>query len=74
MTKAAIIILCTAAGTVVAYGLFLFASLALLFFYGDEPGVRAAFLQKVLFYVIFGATTLVGFGVGILITKKRNRS
>jgi hypothetical protein len=69
--KVGILILSSAAGTVIGSGVFLFASLGLLVVYGDNP---TEFLKNALFYGIFGTTTLVGFGLGLFIVKKRGKS
>jgi hypothetical protein len=71
-----ILILSSAAGTVIGYGVFLFVSLGLLVIYGDngQGGHPREFLKNALFYGIFGITTLVGFGLGLFIVKKRGKS
>ena len=74
--KVGILILSSAAGTVIGYGVFLFVSLGLLVIYGDngQGGHPTEFLKNALFYGIFGITTLVGFGLGLFIVKKRGKS
>jgi hypothetical protein len=62
--KVAILILSSAAGTVIIYGVFLFAGLGLLMLYGDN-GHPPKFLEYSLFYKVFGITTLLGFGLSL---------
>jgi hypothetical protein len=71
--KAVILILSSAAGTVIGYGVFLFGTLGLLMFYGDN-GHPSKFAQYSLFYGAFGITTLLGFGLGLLIVKQLEKS
>ena len=60
--KMAILILSSAAGTVIGYGVFLFAGLiGLLMLYGDN-GHPPKFLEYSLYYGVSGITTLLGFG------------
>jgi hypothetical protein len=68
--KGAILILSSIAGTVVGYGVFLFVSVALLEYYGDNR-LSSDFVRNLVFYGIFGTTTLIGFGVGLFMVKKR---
>jgi hypothetical protein len=74
--KVGILILSSAAGTVIGYGVFLFVSLGLLVFYGDDGqgGHPTKFLENSLFYGVFGITTLLGFGLGLFIVKKWEKS
>jgi hypothetical protein len=71
--KVGILILSSAAGTVIGYGVFLFVSLGLLVIYGDN-GHPTEFLLKSLFYGVFGMTTLAGLGLGLFIVKKWEKS
>ncbi len=71
--KVAILILSSTAGTVIGYGVFLFAGLGLLVIYGDN-GHPTKFLEHSLFYGVFGITTLLGFGLGLFIVKQWEKS
>ena len=71
--KAVILILSSAAGTVIGYGVFLFGGLGLLMLYGDN-GDPSKFVQYSLFYGAFGISTLLGFGLGLLIIKQWEKS
>jgi hypothetical protein len=74
--KVGILILSSAAGTAIGFGVFLFVSFALLVYYGDneQGGHPSEFLKNSLFYGIFGITTLIGFGLGLCIVKKWEKS
>jgi len=58
---------------VIGYGVFLFGGLGLLMLYGDN-GQPSKFVQYSLFYGAFGITTLLGFGLGLLIIKQWEKS
>jgi hypothetical protein len=68
--KVAIVILSSAAGLAIGYPTFLFVSLAELAYYGDNA-VSTEFVRNFTFYGVFGATTLIGFVVGLFIVKSR---
>lgn len=70
-----IVILSSIAGTAAGYPVFLFLSLALLAFYGDDGqrGHPTELLKSFLFYGVFGTTTLIGFGLGLFLSRKRRR-
>jgi hypothetical protein len=74
--KVGILILSSTAGTAIGFGIYLFVSLGLLALYGDDGqgGHPTEFLKNSLFYGVFGITTLVGFGLGLFIVKKRGKS
>ncbi len=74
--KAGILILSSTVGTAIGYGIYLFVSLGLLALYGDDGqgGHPTKFLENSLFYGVFGITTLVGFGLGLFIVKKWEKS
>ena len=71
--KAVILVLSSADGTVIGYGVFLFGGLGLLMLYGDN-GDPSKFAQYSLFYGAFGITTVLGFGLGLLIVKQWEKS
>jgi hypothetical protein len=72
-TKAGILVLSSAAGTAIGYPVFLFVSLALLVFYGDDGqrGHPTEFVANAVFYGVFGMTTLIGFAAGLFLVKAR---
>lgn len=72
MKKLGILILASTTGTVTGFPVYLLVSLALLVMYGDD-GHPSEFLQNLLFYGTFGITTLLGLGVGFLISKRSQK-
>jgi hypothetical protein len=73
--KVGILILSSAAGTAIGYGVFLFVSLGLLVIMRRRTGrARYKILREFFVYGVFGITTLLGFGLGLFIVTKSEKS
>ena len=70
-----IVILSSATGMAVGYPVFLFLGIALIAYYGDDfqQGHPSELLKSFLLYGVFGTTTLIGLGVGLLLTRRKKR-
>lgn len=68
--RVAIVILSSLTGTAVGYPVFLFLGIVVISLYGDNAR-PPELLQSFVFYGVFGSTTLIGFAVGLYLTRKK---